>query len=220
MSINHTSELIFRLQLLQDTLSEETGLCLVLMDKNGKEITLPSGLPLLCFHVNQSDNEKCNATLRMLLKEAEASQQPIILSCHQELYIMGYKTQFKFSTENLFLIAGRTKDVSSLEKRQELFQAIYSLPLTNFETKEIDIVKEDKQDLIVKAYNLTRQEYKILNLIGAGLSNKDIAAKLYISESTVKTHVAHILKKLRLSNRTEAAIFAVERGVKKQKKHD
>lgn len=52
--------------------------------------------------------------------------------------------------------------------------------------------------------SLTKQEHKILLLMNDGLSNLDIAEQLYISESTVKTHVSNILSKLRAKRRTEA----------------
>ncbi|MEO9806429.1 MAG: response regulator transcription factor [Reichenbachiella sp.] len=56
----------------------------------------------------------------------------------------------------------------------------------------------------LKKSSLTKQEYKILLLMNDGLSNLDIAEQLYISESTVKTHVSNILSKLRAKRRTEA----------------
>lgn len=57
--------------------------------------------------------------------------------------------------------------------------------------------------------NLTKQEYKILNLIAEGKSNKLIARQLDITESTVKVHVKHILRKLSLRSRVEAAVWFV-----------
>ncbi len=59
---------------------------------------------------------------------------------------------------------------------------------------------------------LTRREMKILELIVDGLSNKEIAFKLGISQQTVKNHVTSILAKLNLSDRTQAAIYALRRG--------
>ena len=53
------------------------------------------------------------------------------------------------------------------------------------------------------------QFYPGLLLIAEGLTNAEIAERLYVSEATVKTHVRHILEKLRLRNRAEAAAFAV-----------
>ena len=51
---------------------------------------------------------------------------------------------------------------------------------------------------------LSKQEYKVLTLMADGLSNVEIAENLFISESTVKTHVSNILTKLRAKRRTEA----------------
>lgn len=60
---------------------------------------------------------------------------------------------------------------------------------------------------------LTDREIEVLDLIAQGLGNKGIAAALYISENTVKTHVRHILEKLGLRSRSEAAAFAVREGL-------
>ena len=60
---------------------------------------------------------------------------------------------------------------------------------------------------------LTEREIETLKLVAQGLGNKEIAAELHISENTVKTHVRHILEKLGLSNRAEAAAYAVKTGL-------
>lgn len=59
---------------------------------------------------------------------------------------------------------------------------------------------------------LTRREGEILQYIAAGLSNKEIAGRLTITEGTVKNHVHHALEKLHLSNRAQAAAYAVRHG--------
>jgi two-component system nitrate/nitrite response regulator NarL len=56
---------------------------------------------------------------------------------------------------------------------------------------------------------LTERETQILALIAKGLSNKMIARKLDITEGTVKVHVKHLLKKLNLRSRVEAAVWAL-----------
>jgi DNA-binding NarL/FixJ family response regulator len=60
---------------------------------------------------------------------------------------------------------------------------------------------------------LTPREREVLAGLGRGLSNRQLAAELYVSEKTVKTHVSNLLAKLRLSDRTQAALFAVRVGL-------
>lgn len=60
---------------------------------------------------------------------------------------------------------------------------------------------------------LTRREREILQLISDGMTNKAIARKLAISESTVKVHVKYLLKKMKLKSRLEAAVWALQHGL-------
>jgi DNA-binding NarL/FixJ family response regulator len=60
---------------------------------------------------------------------------------------------------------------------------------------------------------LTERELAVLRMLGAGLSNSEIATALFLSEATVKTHVSKVLQKLTLRDRVQAAIFAYESGL-------
>ncbi len=61
--------------------------------------------------------------------------------------------------------------------------------------------------------HLTRREHEVLGLIVGGRSNKRIAVELGISEKTVKTHVGHLLAKLDVADRTQAALLAIRDGL-------
>lgn len=64
-----------------------------------------------------------------------------------------------------------------------------------------------------KVNELTRREIEVLKLIAEGLFNKEIAATLDISERTVKNHVSNIFKKIDVSDRTQAAVFAIKNNL-------
>ena len=60
---------------------------------------------------------------------------------------------------------------------------------------------------------LSEREFDVLRLIAAGKSNAEIAETLVIGESTVKTHIGNILKKLHLVDCTQAAVYAWQEGI-------
>jgi NarL family two-component system response regulator LiaR len=70
-----------------------------------------------------------------------------------------------------------------------------------------------RQDEVNPFTELTKREMEVLKLIANGFSNSDIAGQLVISEHTVKGHVSNILSKLHLVDRTQAAVYAWQKGV-------
>jgi NarL family two-component system response regulator LiaR len=74
-------------------------------------------------------------------------------------------------------------------------------------------VSAQKESLAQLFATLSDREVEVLKLIAEGLSNRQIAERLFISEKTVKNHVSNILDKLHVNDRTEAALAAVRHGL-------
>lgn len=74
-------------------------------------------------------------------------------------------------------------------------------------------VEEKEEEPSIQVDVLTARENEVLQLLAKGMSNKEIASVLVITEKTVKAHVSSILSKLNLSDRTQAALHAVKNGI-------
>ena len=94
--------------------------------------------------------------------------------------------------------------------------------LANADVEEINktfsSVIVDNVDLsssLTDQYNLTDREIQVLKLLANGLSNKEIANKLSITERTTKNHISSILKKIHVNDRTQATLFAIKNNLVK-----
>ena len=76
----------------------------------------------------------------------------------------------------------------------------------------LELAQPPKQQPLT-ANPLTEREFDVLRLIAKGCSNKEIALKLSVSDLTVRTHVSNILGKLHLASRTQAALYALQKGI-------
>jgi DNA-binding NarL/FixJ family response regulator len=87
--------------------------------------------------------------------------------------------------------------------------AMASKLLTEFNALARQAAEHDK----LPAPVLTARELEVLRLVARGMSNRDVADQLFISENTVKNHVRNILEKLHLHSRMEAVMYAVRKGL-------
>ena len=143
------------------------------------------------------------------LKKEDDSIKILILTVHSEVEYLIHAIDI--GADGYIL-----KDSGSLELKQainlilngEIYIQPSLLPALNSRLINRDTDK-DKLD------SLTKREIEILTQIAAGMFNKEIAINLNISERTVKNHISNIFKKIDVSDRTQAAVFAIRNNIVK-----
>jgi DNA-binding NarL/FixJ family response regulator len=113
---------------------------------------------------------------------------------------------------------GATDYVLKGSSRQQLIEAIRgaatgNAPVEGGELSRISSTMQKKKEASDDTVPLTNREMQVLRHVALGLSNKEIARSLTISIETVKEHVQNILRKIDVSDRTQAAVWAVRRGL-------
>jgi len=86
---------------------------------------------------------------------------------------------------------------------------------TCFRPEQVERAQRWWEEVGQKWESLTERKQEVLALVAEGRSNKEIAAALWIAEKTVETHIGRVLQKLGLTSRTEAALWAVQNGLRK-----
>jgi DNA-binding NarL/FixJ family response regulator len=77
----------------------------------------------------------------------------------------------------------------------------------------LQITREQRSKLRLESEGLTQREMEILIELARGSTDREIAAKFFLAEGTVKTHIRHILRKLGVRNRTQAVAYVLRRGL-------
>ena len=139
------------------------------------------------------------------LREMKSKQRVLFLTIHNEAE---YLTKALESGVNGYVL----KDSESSVLKKAIF-TVYSGD--NYIDKSMLSVMNDtvKTSKAVLNEGLTKRELEVLKLLAEGLYNKEIAYKLSISEKTVKNHVSNIFKKIGVSDRTQAAIYAIRNNM-------
>lgn len=141
------------------------------------------------------------------IKEQKIDTKVIILTVHNEI-------EYLLKAVEIGIDGYMLKDSDSNELKKAISSVIQGesyiqpnlIPLLNSKMIERDIDKE-------KLELLTKREVEVLKLMAFGSYNKDIGEKLNISERTVKNHISSIFKKIDVSDRTQAAIFAIRNNL-------
>lgn len=106
--------------------------------------------------------------------------------------------------------------LSALRRLERGELAVSRAVLSRFVKEYLPFITQRSGDKAAAGVTLTLREVQILSELSAGESNPEIASRLSITENTVKVHIHHILNKLKLQNRQEAAAYARRLGLSKR----
>ncbi len=147
------------------------------------------------------------------LKDMDQNTKVIILTFHEEI-------EYLFETFNLGANGYIVKDADSdvlIQGIREVFNGVsYVYPtMVEGDASQLSMIRNvESTEKEPQKSRLTKREYEILTLIADGLNNREIANTLFISEKTVKNHVSNIFKKIKVNDRTQAAIYAYRNKIK------
>ena len=144
---------------------------------------------------------------RQIRKASPETQVIVVTSHHQDEYI--------FPTIRAGAISYLLKDVEPDELADAIRKAAQGEAVldSRVASRVIQELQGIRKDEINPFTELTEREFEVLRLIAAGKSNAEIAEVLVLGESTVKTHISNILKKLHVDDRTQAAVYAWQQGI-------
>lgn len=141
------------------------------------------------------------------MKDKRMKVKVLVLTVHNEV-------EYLLKAVNIGVNGYLLKDSESAELKKAILAVVNGddyiqpslIPLLN--AKMIDIDNDS-----VKIEKLTRRELEVLKLLAIGKYNKEVAEELEISERTVKNHVSNIFKKIGVTDRTQAAVFAIRNNL-------
>ncbi len=154
------------------------------------------------------------AATRQIRKLYPKTQVIVVTSHHQDEYI--------FPAVRAGAISYLLKDVEPGELADAIRKAAHGEAVldSRVASRIIRELQGLRKDEVNPFTELSEREFDVLRLIAAGKSNAEIAETLVIGESTVKTHISNILKKLHLDDRTQAAVYAWKEGIVRRDKND
>ena len=137
------------------------------------------------------------------IKEISPEIKVIILTIHEEEEYVYEVTR-----------AGAEGYIQKDIKSDDLYRSIKRV-LSGETVFPVEIEKRVEQQINEdeKIEELSDREFQVLELLAQGMSNKELAEELYISEKTVKNHVSNILRKLSVNDRTQAVILGLKKGL-------
>ena len=147
----------------------------------------------------------------------EATRQVKNISPHTQIVVLTsyHEDEHIFPALQAGALSYVLKDVKMEELAEAVRKAARGEPSLHPQVaaRVIQELRGARKDELNPFVDLTNREIEILRLIAGGLNNRTIAGQLVISEYTVKGHVSNILSKLHLADRTQAAVYAWQKGI-------
>lgn len=141
------------------------------------------------------------------LKDAKSKVKVLVLTVHNE-------TEYLMKAVEIGINGYVLKDSESAELKKAIFAIVegetYIQPSLIPALNSKMIEKNEDQ---IKLESLTKREMQVLKELAVGKFNRDIAKEMEISERTVKNHISSIFKKLDVTDRTQAAVFAIRNNL-------
>ena len=215
-----------KLQTFQDNFARAYGVSMIFLDMDGNPLTVGSQNSLFCFTIQKEHAVRCRENFlldRETMQKGESFVHvcPFGIAClYVPVYFNNRLTAFagiggltyENSTipENLkqrFHITSYNKEATwnillLLESMLRLLNVNISLSRNDTSRKADDALPAQVRD-----DRISKREHEIVKLLCKGFSNKQIARQLFISETTVKTHISNILAKLNLHDRMQIVVY-------------
>ncbi len=215
-----------RIQAFQDAFARSFGISLCLIDLNGKALTVWSNSSLFCHYMVKKNRNRCYQEHENAVNYVLANRKSKLFNCYMGLAF--FMVPIFCGNDVICLAHGggvineqaqtaflKNYNVRIIpEKQVNNLMELLAVTLNLLQPNECTL-QESKANIEPEPgqwfdKHLSKRECEIAGLVCSGLTNKQIAGKLYISEKTVKTHVSNILTKLDIKDRLQLAISCRE----------
>ncbi|MCM0647513.1 PocR ligand-binding domain-containing protein [Clostridium swellfunianum] len=215
-----------KVQSFQDCFADLFNISLGIVSLEGKSLTVWSNSSLFCHYILKKNHERCKREQQSILEHLLKKEESLIYTCYtgvtyfaipifceKEIIAVclggGVYLEENIELANEKIVKGiQVLSESKLNEIVKMLENIFNL--INIEQNIYSFNEEKKadnhNDLMLLNKKLSLRELEVVKLINSGMSNKEIASDLNISEKTVKTHITNILRKLKMKDRLEIVI--------------
>ena len=215
-----------KLQTFQDNFARAYGVSMMFLDMEGNPLTVGSQNSLFCFTIQKEHAVRCRENFQ-LDKETMQKGESFIHVCPFGIACLYVPVYFNNRLTAFAGIGGLTYENSTIPENLKqrfhitsynkettwnillLLESMLRLLNVNISLSQNDKSRKAEGDLPVRVRDdrISRREHEIVQLLCKGFSNKQIARQLFISETTVKTHISNILAKLNLHDRMQIVVY-------------